>query len=252
VLPLFSLASMLAFTLVGGVVGWRILRLTRATRGAPERWIGLCLLGICAVGYPIALVSQTLPPGALRVVLVVLGVGGIDFGLFSVYAFTRAVFRPDVAWLRAGLAVPAAVLVVHLAGLGHALWGARLASDALTAAGAPWTIVSAAVSGVGFLWTAVEALRYWALVRRRVALGLADPLVVNRVLLWGLVGLSSTAINLANAATALRGVNVLADPATMLVTGTFGAFNAVALWLAFLPPEAYARRIRARAARPSA
>jgi hypothetical protein len=184
------------------------------------------------------------------VALVVVGVGAIDFGLFSVYGFTRAVFRPGLS--PALLAVPGSALVLHLIGLALALWGARQTPDALAAAGAPWTLVSTVASSVGFGWTAVEALRYWALARRRVPLGLADPLVVNRVLLWGLVGVSSTAINLANAIAALRGVNVLADPLTMLATGSLGAWNAVALWLAFLPPAAYARRVRARAGLPAA
>jgi hypothetical protein len=251
-LALFSLAAMLAFTLVGGVVGWRILRLARATSGAPERWIGCCLLGICAVGYPVAILSQLVPPGPLRVLLVVLGVGAIDFGLLSVYGFTRAVFRPDLGWLRAALAVPAVALGIHLLGLALALWGARRTPEAFAAAGAPWTVVSTVVSSAGFGWTAVEALRYFRLARRRVPLGLADPLVVNRVLLWGLVGVSSTAINLANAVAALRGVNVLADPVTMLATGSLGAWNAVALWLAFLPPASYARWVRARAGLPAA
>jgi hypothetical protein len=247
VLILFSLVSMLSFSGIGASVGWRIRRLARATGGAPERWIARCLLGICALGYPLALASQLTPPGAARVVLVTLGVGAIDFGLFCVYLFTRAVFRPQLGWLRFVLALPAMALAAHLVGLFASLWGARTDVDAMTSAGAPWTLVSAAVSGAGFAWTAAEALRYFAMLRRRVALGLADPLVANRMLLWGLVGISTTAINFANAGAALRGLNVLRDPPTMIATGLLGVFNALCLWLAFLPPERWARTVRKRA-----
>src|SRR4030095_6134892 len=112
---------MLGFSLVGGAVGWRILRLGRRTGGAPERWIGYCLLFICAVGYPISRASQMLPAGALRVWLLVLGVGAIDLGLFCVYGFTHSVFRPGARLVRAALAIPAAVLTLHLVGFALAL-----------------------------------------------------------------------------------------------------------------------------------
>ncbi len=35
------------------------------------------------------------------------------------------------------------------------------------------------------LWTMVESYRFYGLMRRRRALGLADPLVTNRFFLWG-------------------------------------------------------------------
>lgn len=247
-LALFSLLSMLSFSLVGGVVGWRILRLARRTGGKPERWIALCLLFICAIGYPIALVSQLVPPGAARIPILAIGVGAIDFGLFCVYLFTRSVFRPSHRWLRVALALPAAALAVHLVGFTLALWGARSNPAAFVTVGTPWALLTSAVSGLGFAWTGLEALAYWTRYRRRVALGLADALVVNRFLLWALVGLSTTIINAVNASASLRGLNVLLDPTTMIATGGLGLFNAVALWLAFLPPAAYARRIRRRTA----
>jgi hypothetical protein len=252
VLALFSLAALVAFCVVGAVVGWRVRRLARATGGAAERWVALCLLSICGVAYPLLIAGQALPAGAAHVALVSFAVASLDLGLASMYLFTREVYRRDVAWLRAALALPFAALVVHWAGLTSSLWGARQAVDSLGPDGPGWTLFSTLISGVGFGWTAVESLAYWALLRRRVALGLADPLVVNRVLLWGAVGLSTTVINLANGVAGWRGVDVLRDPSTMLVTGIFGSFNAVALWLAFLPPERYVRFVRRRAPGASA
>jgi hypothetical protein len=224
VLAFFSFVALVAFCVVGAVVGWRVRRLTRTSGGAAERWVALCLLSICGIAYPLLIAAQALPAGAARVALVSFAVASLDLGLAAMYLFTREVYRRDVAWLRAALALPFAALVVHWAGLTSSLWGARDSVDSLG--------------------PALESLAYWALLRRRVGLGLADPLVVNRVLLWGAVGLSTTVINLANGVASWRGVNVLQDPATMLVTGVFGSFNAIALWLAFLPPERYVRLVR--------
>jgi hypothetical protein len=244
VLAFFSFVALVAFCVVGAVVGWRVRRLTRTSGGAAERWVALCLLSICGIAYPLLIAAQALPAGAARVALVSFAVASLDLGLAAMYLFTREVYRRDVAWLRAALALPFAALVVHWAGLTSSLWGARDSLESLGPAGAGWTLFSTLISGVGFGWTALESLAYWALLRRRVGLGLADPLVVNRVLLWGAVGLSTTVINLANGVASWRGVNVLQDPATMLVTGVFGSFNAIALWLAFLPPERYVRLVR--------
>jgi hypothetical protein len=68
------------------------------------------------------------------------------------------------------------------------------------------------------------------------------------MLLLGGVGLSSVVINSFNALGTLRGIDVLHDPTTMIVTGVFGSLNAIGLWLAFLPPEGYVRRVRGESA----
>jgi hypothetical protein len=249
-LQLFSLASLVAFSVVGGVVGWRIRKLARATGGAPERWVGVCLLAICAIAYPLLIVGQALPPGAARVAALSLGIAVADVGVAAIYLFTRSAFRPDVRWLGVVLAVPFAGMAAHWGVVTGMLWDAQ--GGSIADAGPFWSLFTSAVSGGGFAWTGVEALRYWALLRRRVALGLADPLVVHRMLLWGLVGVSSTTINLQNAFAIVRGIDTLSDPASMLTTAFLGSFNAVALWLAFLPPAAYARRVRGAAGAPGA
>ena len=50
----------------------------------------------------------------------------------------------------------------------------------------PGGTLTSALCTANLLWGAVESLRYYALMRRRLRLGLADPLVTNRFLLWGL------------------------------------------------------------------
>ena len=54
--------------------------------------------------------------------------------------------------------------------------------------GAYW--VSWVLRTGALLWLAFESLRYWSLLRRRLRLGLADPLVTNRFLLLGIWALA--------------------------------------------------------------
>jgi hypothetical protein len=171
---------------------------------------------------------------------VLLGTSAVNFGQHACFRFTRCVFSPDVGCMQAALGAESALLAMQTLGMAWATYTGELGAPI----GKLWTLSSSAISAVGFGWTAAESAAYWSRLRLRVGLGLADPLVVNRVLLWALVGASSVLINAVNVAGLLRGVNVLQDPLTMLATGVLGSFNSVALWLAFLPPEAYARWIR--------
>jgi hypothetical protein len=248
VLALFSLASMVAFSVVGTTVGWRILRIARRTGGAPERWIALCLLPICGFGYPLLVVAQAFD-GMPALVAMSLGVAAANFGLSSIFFFTRAVFRPGIRWLGPALGIFVALLLFHWGALTLALLETHSPGDAFDVR---LTLLVDAVSAAGFGWAALESLVYWSALRRRTALGLADPLVAHRMLLWGLVGISSVVINGVNALTAVRGLNMLQDPVTLLVTGVLGIANALALALAFAAPPSYAAWIRSRAPQAAA
>ena len=246
-LPLFSLVSMVAFSIVGAVVGWRILHIARRTGGVPERWIALCLLPICGFGYPLLVAAQAFS-GLPAMIAMSLGVAAANFGLAAIFFFTRAVFRPTVRWLGPSLFVAVALLLFHWGALTIALLETRSPTRAFSL---QLTILVDLVSAAGLGWAAIESLTYWAALRRRLALGLADPLVANRMLLWGLVGVSSVAINFQNGLAAARGLNMLQDPVTLLVTGVLGIANALALGLAFAAPPSYAAWIRSRAAAPA-
>jgi hypothetical protein len=111
-------------------------------------------------------------------------------------------------------------------------------------------------------WAFYESLRYWRAMRRRDSLGLADPVVTNRFLLWSIWTGAVTALPLI--ALALRSVAILAlgsEPDARLL-GTelavamlrfvailfvaIAPLAAVALTLSFFPPSAYLERVRRR------
>jgi hypothetical protein len=98
-----------------------------------------------------------------------------------------------------------------------------------------------------FVWTAVEGLREHAMASRRLALGLADPVVVDRFRLWTLYGVSCTGITAANAVGVLLERNLSTSLVVLLPSAVLGLAAASAMVLAFLPPAWYLARVRARA-----
>jgi hypothetical protein len=99
---------------------------------------------------------------------------------------------------------------------------------------------------LNLLWGAAESLHYWILMRRRLRLGLADPLVVDRFRLWS-IGLGAMSLLMASTILAPAvGVDPAA-PGWVLLESLAGLVGAVALWLAFFPSRAYRASVARRA-----
>jgi hypothetical protein len=102
-------------------------------------------------------------------------------------------------------------------------------------------------------WSALESLRYYRVVRHRVRLGLADPVVAGSFLLWGLgSGAAFAGASLGQGTRILTGHSVAELPLLSLLVSLLGLIAAVAIWLAFLPTPSYLRFIRARGLRAGA
>ncbi|MCG8590452.1 MAG: hypothetical protein MJE66_14275 [Proteobacteria bacterium] len=236
----------ISFFLTSLVVGIRLLWLARRTRKLPELLIGLGVLGIGPVGWGLTRAAQrTLEAHdeAARAMMFA-GLVASAGGAFSKYLFNWRVYHPDNVWVR-GVVVVAGGLLLLL--LGHAAW------DGLPGLRRPPALVNLrSCVLLGCLgWGSVEALRYWLLMRRRLALGLADPIPTNRFLLWsvgaGAAGMG-TLVGLVNRV--VFGASVLeSDPLITLVVALLALSSAVAMGLAFVPPRAYLRWVEARGSR---
>lgn len=164
--------------------------------------------------------------------------------------FTWRVFRPDAPWARRGfVALGALVLASLVASLTTPEDFRSHVRTPRSAASLVWLLAR----GVFFVWACREALHYWNAMRRRLALGLADPVVVNRFLLFGvwtagMVGLWLNAVA-ARLLFHLTGGNA-SEPTLYLTGSVCGLVQIVSIWLAFFPPRAYLRRV-ARSAAPS-
>ena len=234
-----------AFVLASLVVGTRLLATGLRTRELPELAIGTAFLTGGGLGYLLvvmALVLRVFPP--------TLGPLALHAGVFLIYLGTAAttcgvwrIFRPGERWAAALCAAISCVLAVAFA--------LRLLSSVDDAASPIHFWPSTLAGTASYAWSAFETLRYHALLRRRVRLGLAAPAMARRFLLWGCGSVAAVGIH------AISMVNRFVDPAAigalmLALQSMLGLAAALAIWLAFFPPAWFERQMRARGARGEA
>ena len=208
----------------------------RETRKLPELMIAILILGVGTVAVGLGFVIRSLAPeGILREAGLFIPVLGADAGMAALCIFTWQVYRPasQIARLTTYAVVTAMVLVVG--------YGAYLGSTQSLEVG-PLSVLSALIYVGAMVWSAIEALIYWSALRKRMRLGLADPLVTNRVLLWGMAtGTAGVGIAIGMAARHWGGVIEYQNSWVALCYAGHGFVAAIAFWLAFQPPAAYVR-----------
>lgn len=241
------------------VVGLRLL--ARARRGWPAPETSLAIYFLCsaflatppqvvvygAMGDP----RFSVPEVASRLLLG-FAVLAMAVGAAGVYVFTWKTFRPDRWWARAIVACGCASLFggwtiellregfapVIFAGFGHWLgWAGRTAAM------------------LGVTW---ESFRYWRLMRRRLRLGLVDPVLTDRFLLWSIWAAAGTVNYLADLASraiyaflfgtveAVPELLATIVPVTLAITMVSGCVSAATLFLTFFPTAAYRRWVAER------
>ncbi len=237
-----------AAVLVSGsiLIGGRLLLVGTRKRDLPVLLAGSTVFFSGGLGYGATVVVSVLrlrtggvtPPEWMW--LPVLAWVLHDLGVTANLVFVRRVFRPYERWAQ-GLAL--------LAGL--TLWGGlagmtRAGIATFAPSGVGWWMHFAVVWTYG-LWGGIEAVRYGMLMRRRLALGLATPAIVQRFTLWA-VGLFGATL-----ATACASPQMFVDPRIAsqqpvfillsVATSTFGLVSIGSFWLALAPPAWYRRRV---------
>lgn len=232
-----------AFLSVSLVLGVRLLLLARRTRKLPELAIGLNFLLAGALGYGLLLAAESLRllPAPWDGRGSFAGVTAISLGAAFVALFSRTVFRPTSP--TAGFALGALG-----AWLALGVWGS-------------WVLhVEGVETGIGgwlgrwapnlglllaFGWSSLEPLRFHAMMRRRLRIGMGDPLVANRLLLWGLGTGAIAVVALLHLVLQLTGRHEL-PPSLVGVVSLLVLTTAVCEWLAFFPPRAWRERFAVR------
>jgi hypothetical protein len=244
------MASAILTMVAGTWIGLRLYSLSRRTGQAPERYIGIGMLAFGAVAYPLFLTLVAASGSLPRPTLL-----GITFGANSAYLvclvmiamFTRIVFRPTSGW---GAVLVGLIALIGLTGSGLSLWnsytnpGAAHVFDPLGRWGT--SLISAAFA-LCFLWTSSEAFAYRSSLRRRLALGLADPVVVNRFSIWAFGTAVAFVTDLALVASNAIGLNPAENPIPALLQSTSGLSCTITWTLTFAPSEAYLNWVRKRA-----
>jgi len=226
-----------AFFLFAGV---RLLRLSVRTREHPERYLGLFFFfcGIYYFGYnvPSLFGLDAWSSPAQWAFEWCYAIGVVPF-LF----FIREVFRPRDAWASA-LVWLCVFLLAAGTGVGN------LDDHANYTLENPGYVMEWFGYTIPCVWVIFEAGRHHRSARKRVRIGLCEPLTANRLLLMAIFGVFETLACLAYLLYSfdLESHAFVSEISDALLGGTEFASAAI-LWLAFFPPSFYKHWIRRRA-----
>lgn len=233
-----------SFVLTSLVTGCRLLWMSKRTRQLPEFILGLGLFLMGGLGYPLTMLGEFgtgLADGTRAALVMSNQLCGV-VGLTLLGAFTWWVFRRDDKIAAALVSATGATFIALF------VWRAMTHGFTPIALGglqAPLlhTLLTIAVLGV----SGAESLRYHMQLRKRMRLGLADPLITDRFRLWA-VGML-VAMSLSGIASLCNYFDIAFNTTTIgiLTTGVLGSVCAASIWCAFFPPRFYEGRVRARA-----
>jgi len=224
-----------SFTLVSLLVGGRLLGLGLRSHRTPELLVGFGLFAMGGLACPLQVVGQqvTALGDGVRAACAFAAMLLLGAGLTSLAAFTWRVFRPQQGWAQA--LVAGIGLVFAVCALGQAV---QPGYRAIAVGGhLPWLLHRLATTAC-LAWCGGESLAYARVSARRQRIGLSDPAVTNRFVLWAGSTLTCTLLTV---------VTGLLDPSLsnslvgVVVTAPIALAAAVGLWFAFLPPLSYTR-----------
>jgi hypothetical protein len=235
--------GLIATCLIAMFVGARTLWIWRRTRMVQELCIGANVLFIATGGLILTLLGAlgTSAGQTPSVFWYTMGLLALVIHVAALYAGTWKIFRPDERW---------PVLVVSLGTglacfwMASALWFLNT-GEWLTAR----SVLLLMVRGVGLAWAGYECLRYSAMLNKRAAVGLGDPLIAHRIWLWGFAALAALLVIVLDIASwGLSGQPLAATPVGLHAMSLFGLLSISGIAFAFFPPAAYVRMIERRAA----
>jgi len=240
---------LVAFVLISGGVGVRLVGLWRRTRELPELSLGGGLM-LVSVAMPFTAIGR-MPDLALDPIGRLgfgLGMGLIGLGVSSIVFFNYWVFRRGSGWGLGFLALLVASLMGSVGGM--AWWNFHGESvEAIKTTMRPAVLTLLGTIGLSFLWGAAESFGYRVAVGRRLALGLGDPVMANRFLLWSSANATCAILVIVIGMCVRMGMTILREPVPLIVIGLCGTVMSASWALTFFAPQSYLQFVRDRAAR---
>ncbi len=220
---------------VSAAVGVRLLALARRSRKLPELVMAIASLGT-GIGATLVVlgVARAEAQQPSSVALIYAGIIMTSTGSIFLCAGMWRIFRVNELWAVALTLVAGVLLVVSCS----VLLGVDHSGHLPTEHPAYWLGFGVRIATFG--WVAAESLHYARQLQRRAALGLAEPLMANRFLCWGVSSVSSCIAYLIYLGCMLSGE---APPAHALaLIGALGLVSGGSMWIAFFPPGLYRQR----------
>jgi hypothetical protein len=221
-------------------VGVRLYLLSRRTGHAPETLIAVSFLlwtlsyVIWDIPYAFVESEELVPPIYSYVSLVALALGNVVFAFFI-----RAAFRGAARW---AMWLVAAIALSNLAGVvGMGSTGDWEGTNPLAN---PWYWLECFGSFAPCVWMGAEGFSQYSKMRRRLKLGLCEPMACNRFLLWGITGTTwvvlETIVTVNDIAYALTSYW---SEALGMAMALFEVLPVAVCWVVFFPPAFYSRWI---------
>jgi hypothetical protein len=237
------LLSTAAFAVISLAIGVRLVKLAGRTGETPEFSLGMGLILAAALGYGVLITVSVLRAGAEDpgssglTALTILGKMLHNLGVMYLLLFIVTVFRPGESWARWLAYAMCGVLWIGFAGV--CLTGGLETGKP----GGFWYWIEFSVIGTYPAWGGIESFRYYLSMRRRLKIGLAEPLLVNRFLLWS----AASVLSIAAIWTVMLPALLEVDPVPgspfvagcLFATSLFGIACVSTYWITFFPPRWY-------------
>lgn len=234
----FAIFTIAVHCLATLFVGSRLLILAWRTHKAPELFAATAMLGMGPFGFGLTVSSTLLIPHSTlgANLLWAFAALALNVGSAGAFLFSYRVFYPGNNRVRTIIGC----FIVALIGL----WFIEAHLTAFEAAEPASFATRAAdwLRGIALLWGGTESLRYWAQLRKRINLGLADPIVARRFLLWGIALFGNGITNSIDATMKFFVTQALDYPLLSLTTALAGLMAAICLTLAFWPSRSPSTR----------
>jgi hypothetical protein len=218
------------------VVGFSLIRLSWQSQRPPDLLLGMSFflwgLSYACWQIPIATANQPLTQPLFFAGRIFTHAGTIFFA-----SFTWVEFRNHSRWAKyLVFAIAISLLVGVAASIAVGDWeGIRPISNA-------WWWVEWAASLVAMSWVGVEGFIEYPKARKRVQMGLCDPLVCNRFLIWGITGVATAIYSwvLMHQTTGFESNGSWSIPLDR-VNGTIEVATVALVYLIYFPPRFYQR-----------
>ena len=243
---LAQLASIVSAFWLGG----RLIRRALRGQGKPEMLLGVHLvltMGVGSLLLTVVSVSAHSDTGVSPTGLFALAISGnsvVIVGLMAALWFNYDVFH---AGQRAGRLLAFACSALMWAGFAYLVWaGGLIGEHQFSTTYMPFCLAMVLTD----LWVAVDALRFRAQMAKRLALGLAEPIVVERLALWGYGAVARIGLvvmtPVVNWLAPTAEQRAVVSPWLLVLSGFLILTTCVAYWLMLSPTEGYRRWVERR------